>query len=456
MTKGMCDPVGATAKQPAFIIFSDLSKIGPSLNELRKRGLAVLAISQRQGSAMVQRGIELLGTPGHPFAALAEVSLRDATDLSGIADQASRWAQEYDVHGVLVNAEVYVDAGQVVSDMLGLPGPGWRASKVCRNKLLQRRYLRQWSPTSVLVTAPSEGFGGRERAAQLAKEYDGPFPVAVKPLDRESSIGVRVVEDVPALVDVVAALDPGSRLLVEERVKGREYNVDTLISNGKPIVTLLTQKGTNEDSTEYFVELIHTTPPDNLDERETELIVQAQLGVVGRLAFENGYAHSEYRITDDGRVVLMEIAARAPGDGCLHLFHLSTGRPIEPVIIDIALGLPTEYPPVFQRRGRQVYFEHTPGILRDVQVDGLEGITPRWLADTTGIWPELAAVDADAPATVHEVFVIKPRGFELECITESSNRAVTAIFDVPIDGDIGAEEARVRKAVTIETEPTVG
>ncbi|MET7830717.1 ATP-grasp domain-containing protein [Streptomyces sp. NPDC005386] len=445
--------MGAAAKQPAFIIFSDLSKIGPSLTELRKRGLAVLAISQKQGSAMVQKGIELLGTPNGPFADITDVSLRDYRDISGIADQASVWAQEYDVRGVLVNAEVYVDAGQVVADMLDLPNPGWRASTVCRNKLLQRRYLRQWSPVSVLVTAPEDGFGTSGQAAELAKKYDGPFPVAIKPLDRESSIGVRVVESTDALIEAVAALEPGSRLLIEERVQGREYNVDTLVSKGRPIVTLLTQKGTNEDSTEFFVELIHTTPPNNLDERETALIVEAQLGVVERLGFENGYAHAEYRISDDGRVALMEIAARAPGDGCLHLYHLATGKPIEPALIDIALGQDTEYPAVFPRRGRQVYFEHVPGTLRDVKVEGLDGITPRWLADTTGLWPELTATEADAPPTVHELFSIKPRGFELERLTESSNRAVTAIFDAPVDDDIDAQEARVRQAVTVVTEP---
>ncbi|GAA3011335.1 hypothetical protein JCM13580A_62160 [Streptomyces drozdowiczii] len=445
--------MGAAPKPPAFIVFSDLSKIGPSLIELRKRGLAVLAISQKQGSAMVQKGIELLGTPDGPFSGITDVSLRDHQDLSGMADQASVWAQEYDVRGVLVNAEVYVDAGQIVADMLDLPNPGWRASTVCRNKLLQRRYLRQWSPVSVLVTAPDNGFETSGQPAELAKRYDGPFPVAIKPLDRESSIGVRVVGSVQALTEAIATLQPGNRLLVEERVQGREYNVDTLVSKGRPLVTLLTQKGTNEDSTEYFVELIHTTPPNNLDEREQALIVEAQLGVVERLGFENGYTHAEYRIDDDGRVSLMEIAARAPGDGCLHLYHLATGKPIEPVLIDIALGLETQYPAVFSRRGRQVYFEHTPGILRDVQVEGLDGITPRWLADTTGLWPELKAVEADAPPTVHELFSIKPRGFELERLTESSNRAVTAIFDVPIDGDIDAEEARVRRGVTVVSEP---
>ncbi|MFB6818648.1 acetyl-CoA carboxylase biotin carboxylase subunit family protein [Streptomyces sp. NPDC056347] len=445
--------MGAAAKQPAVIVFSDLSKIGPSLTELRKRGLGVLAISQRQGSAMVQKGIELLGTPNGPFADLTDVSLRDYQDISGIADQVSVWAQEHDVRGVLVNAEVYVDAGQIVADMLGLPNPGWRASTVCRNKLLQRRYLRQWSPVSVLVTAPEGGFEDTGEAAELAKTYAGPFPAAIKPLDRESSIGVRVVENTDALIDAVAELEPGSRLLIEERVQGREYNVDTLVSKGRPIVTLLTQKGTNEDSTEFFVELIHTTPPNNLDEREKDLIVDAQLGVVKRLGFENGYAHAEYRITDDGRVALMEIAARAPGDGCLHLYHLATGKPIEPALIDIALGQDTQYPAVFPRRGRQVYFEHTPGVLRDVKVDGLDGITPRWLADTTGLWPELKAVEPNAPATVHELFSIKPRGFELEPLTESSNRSVTAIFDAPVDNDIDAQEARVRRAVTIVTEP---
>ncbi|MYU48285.1 hypothetical protein GTV15_19015 [Streptomyces sp. SID7803] len=54
---------------------------------------------------------------------------------------------------------------------------------------------------------------------------------------------------------------------------------------------------------------------------------------------------------------------------------------------------------------------------------------------------------------MHELFSIKPRGFELERLTESSNRAVTAIFDVPIDGDIDAEEARVRRGVTVVSEP---
>ncbi|MFJ7213640.1 acetyl-CoA carboxylase biotin carboxylase subunit family protein [Amycolatopsis sp. NPDC098790] len=434
--------MGTTGKTRGFIVLSDLSKIGPYLTDLRARGIAVLAVSQPRGSVMVQRGLELLGTAGHPFSELADVALLDGGDLSGIVDQASRWTADYDITGVLVAAEVYVEAGQVISDLLGLPGPGMRAARVCRNKLLQRRYLAEWSPKSVLVSAPATTAG-----------YDGPFPAAVKPLDRESSIGVRLVDNAAALAAIVEALAPGSRILVEERVRGREYNVDSIVLEGKPIVTLLTQKGTNENSTEFFVELVHTTPPANLDEREAGLIADAQHGVVDRLAFETGFAHAEYRLTDDGRVVLMEIAARAPGDACLPLYHLATGQAVEPVLIDAAMGHATGYPPAFRRRGRQVYFDHAPGTLLDVHAEGTGEVRPRWLADTTGIWPPLRPVDEHAPAKLHELFVLKKRGDRLLPITESSSRAVTAIFDAPLDVDIDAVEAEVRRAVTIETEP---
>ncbi|WP_158255779.1 acetyl-CoA carboxylase biotin carboxylase subunit family protein [Amycolatopsis sp. BJA-103] len=402
----------------------------------------MLAISQPRGSAMVQRGLELLGTEGHPFAGLADVALHDGGDLSGIVDQASRWARDFEITGVLVAAEVYVEAGQQICDLLELPGVGMRAARVCRNKLLQRRYLPEWSPKSVLVS---------ERTGSAT--YDGPFPAAVKPLDRESSIGVRVVHDASALAGILEELAPGSRLLVEERVVGREYNVDSIVLAGEPIVTLLTQKGTNEESTEFFVELVHTTPPVNLDERETDLISEAQRAVVERLDFDTGFAHAEYRLTEDGRVVLMEIAARAPGDACLPLYHLATGQAIEPVLIDAAMGLPTGYKASFRRRGRQVYFVHTPGTLLDVRTEGTNRVRPRWLADTTGIWPPLRPVGEQAPATLHELFVLKKRGDLLAPITESSNRAVTAIFDAPLDEDIDIIEARIRRSVTIDTEP---
>jgi hypothetical protein len=448
----------ATGTRDGFIIFGDLHKIGAYLDELCTRGLAPLVIAPSGASSLARRAASMLDATDHPFADIAEVSLRAGGDLSGIIDQVELWSRKYEITGLLVAAEVYVEAGAVLCDLLGLPGVGLRASRVCRNKWLQRRYLAAWSPASVLVAgARNSGaaVGKAEsdqafRAAQRAcAELRDRFPVVVKPLTLESSIGVQLVTDEESLVRTIGELTADEELLVEERVTGREFNVDAIVIEGEPIATLITQKGTNEDETDFFCELIHTTPPTNVSETEAQAIADAHVAVIRRLAFETGMAHGEYRLAPDGRIVLMEIAARPPGDACLPLYELATGNAIEPVLIDAALGRPTDYSPVAHRRARQVYFEHTPGRLSDVRLDWPDVDGPRWLAETTAIWPTVSPSPRDAPAELRELLVLKRRGERLQPLTDSSTRAVTAIFDAPLDADIDAVEADVRDAVTI-------
>jgi hypothetical protein len=82
----------------------------------------------------------------------------------------------------------------------------------------------------------------------------------------------------------------------------------------------------------------------------------------------------------------MEAAARTPGDGIMPLYHLATGRPVEPAIIRIALGETAEHPAP-QRYARQVYFEHECGLLRDVEVRW-PGIEPVWVTEGQP-WPSI-------------------------------------------------------------------
>ena len=72
-------------------------------------------------------------------------------------------------------------AAAVVADLLGLPAPGLRAARVCRNKYLQRRYLAAWSPRSDARRpatgrdGPADGWTGSRRC--------------VKPVGRSASSG---------------------------------------------------------------------------------------------------------------------------------------------------------------------------------------------------------------------------------------------------------------------------
>ncbi len=426
---------------PAFVLFGDLPKVGPYLLELQERKLAALVICGPPRSSMESRSAAFLDTPGHPLAAIAESRCLAGGDHAGILDQVTRWSRRYSIEGVLGVTEIFVEPAGLVTDLLGLPGVSLRASRVCRNKFLQRLYLRQWSPRSRLVTA-----GNRTAVVQ---EFAGAFPVVVKPLDLWSSIGVRAFEDAGALSAHLAALPAGGEVLVEERVAGREFNVDALVVDGEPVYCAITQKGTNEDATQFFAELIHTLPPTNLTDAETRQVLRTHADLVRHLRFGTGMAHAEYRVTPHGEVVLMEIAARPPGDGCLHLYHLTTGQPIESALIDAALGARVKYPAP-ARRARQVYFEHMPGLLRGVTVRPPFGLAPTWVTDS-GIWPPLRPGGADAPSTLREVMVLKEHGEPLAAISESGNRAVTAIFDCPLDADIDAFDEQIRGSVLIDT-----
>ena len=117
------------------------------------------------------------------------------------------------------------------ADLLGLPSPGLRATRVCRNKHLQRRYLPEHSPHSVLVDnaalCPSTSSGhvptgsGPSTSSGRVTTGSGPstgsghvptgsghvttgsgrvvdwsiFPAVVKPTGREASSGVQRIED---------------------------------------------------------------------------------------------------------------------------------------------------------------------------------------------------------------------------------------------------------------------
>jgi hypothetical protein len=426
------------------VLFGDPPKVGSYLADLHTRGLAILMIIGPPRSDLDLASRSFLNTPGHPFSVIDEIAHLKGDDLAGVVDQVRRWSDRYHIAGVFGASEVFAEAAGVVADGLGIPGVGMRAARVCRNKLLQRLYLKAWSPESRLVTS--------ETRVEVAEWGAGSLPVVVKPLHLSSSIGVRQFDDAAALAGHLAQLGPRDRLLVEPRVYGREFNVDVITVKGRPIFSAVTQKGTNEQTTPFFAELIHTLPPINLNGRETERLLQTAGEVVRHLQFGTGWAHAEYRMNDAGEAVLMEIAARPPGDGCLALFHLATGQSFESLLIDAALGHDDVTCPEPRRRTRQIYFEHSPGVLRAVTLDWPTDVTPNWLVDA-GIWPPPRPRPRHDPPTLHEVMVQKGRGASLQPITESGQRAVTALFDAPLDADIDLFESQIRSAVKIHIEP---
>jgi biotin carboxylase len=429
--------------------------------------------------AAAARGLDVLGidvrTPGkvrfdlarrtyadHPLAGVGQLEWIAGDRHEDILERVIRWGETHRIRAVLAFGEDFVAAGTLVADYLGLPSPGLRAGRVCRDKLLQRRYLARWSPRSVLL--PPGGHAATAATfAQFPAVLNGhaataaafaQFPAVLKPTGREASSGVQRVADRAQLLAALDGYDADEPLLVEQLVDGPEVSVESLVQDGRVVFSCVTGKRTNERGGTHFVELGHTAPDPSLDDAARAAVLDVNRSVLARLDFRDGVAHAEYRIAADGRVYLMEVAARPAGDSIVTLYHLATGEPLEEAMLAIALGEPASHPAP-RRFVRQVYVEHEPGVLRGARIEtgGADGIDAEltWLAERW-MWPPVKPRGADDPPAVHMVVVGRSRGDQLVEIRQSADRSLMYVIDAATPAELDALEARCGRTITLDVE----
>jgi ATP-grasp domain-containing protein len=432
-------------RRSAFILLGGFGVVCRNtlfIHDLRRRGLAILLITPEAWRAETSRR---MSEPDHVAshlteAAFVEGALRSPESFtSDVLAEAMRWRDDYDIQGVYAVGEVLVEQTGLVADALGVPFPGLRASRVCRSKALQRWYLHEWSPRS-LVVPPT-------RRHTIA-DSDLSFPVVAKPASRHSSSGVRTYGSMADLRRGIDGYPDLETVLIEDRVVGPEFSVEALVQDGGILFESVTEKQTTESHASTFVELSHgvPSPPSPVN----DLVIEQNRRVLRRLDFRDGIAHSEWRVTRDGTPYLMEIAARTPGDGLLPLYELATGRPMEPEIIRICLGEPASYPAP-HRFARQVYLEHPEGRLDGVHLD-LPDAAVTWVGDS-GAWPALRPGAPDDPPALRAVLVLRRRGDTLAALSDSDDRAITFLIDAATPDALATIEAEVRSAIHLDVTP---
>ncbi|MFJ3927269.1 acetyl-CoA carboxylase biotin carboxylase subunit family protein [Streptomyces sp. NPDC090022] len=444
------DPLPATApthgeRPAAFLLtgsFLAICRAPRYLEELTRRGLRILLITP---SVWREQALAALREPGHPAAALADIAFvdgsvdRECSFNAGVVAAVRGWEGAYEIVGTYAAGETLVEPTGLVADALNLPSPGLRASRVCRSKYLQRLHLGEFNPYALVIPP------GARAAADLAAV---PYPAVVKPATRHSSSGVRTATDAAQLAELLAGYPDHETLLVEEKVAGQEFSVEALVQHGRIVWDSVTVKQTTDAHADTFVELSHTVSGAVGLDRKT--LLAANKCLLHLLDFQDGMTHSEWRLDASGHPKLMEVAARTPGDGLTVLYHLATGRPVEPEIIRIALGECAEYPKA-TRHARQVYVEHEPGILEEVTLDW-PGVTVEW-AGEGDLWPQVPAGRPDDPPTLRAVFVQKEKGSYVGPLHSSEDRVANFFIDAPSSVALDELEARVRAAITVRTSP---
>jgi biotin carboxylase len=251
-----------------------------------------------------------------------------------------------------------------VAERMGLVGNSFEAAVRANNKFLMRNAFSNAGvpcPKYQIVTSSDEIMTGCT------------FPVIVKPTDRSGSLGVAKVAKKEKLAAAVRnALDCSFKheAIIEEFIGGREISVEFISYQSLHYPLQITDKVTTEAP--HFVELEHHQPADLTKEQYAQ-IYDLTKRALDALGVTNGASHSEYKITEDGRIYVMEIGARMGGDFIgSDLVQLSTGYDYLKGVIEVALGRFTE--PIFgERHHAGVYFlceetKHLQSIIKEAKL----------------------------------------------------------------------------------------
>lgn len=231
-----------------------------------------------------------------------------------------------------------------VAEQMGLVGNSYECALRANNKLLMREAFHKAN----ILSPQYWCFSGKDQIINLKKSYpwdkklktiNKRLPLIVKPSDRSGSLGVVKVEkekDLLPAIEAAANYSFKHEAIVEQYIEGREISVEFISYQGIHYPLQITDKVTT--GAPHFVELEHHQPAD-LTTAQYEEIYAITKRALTALGVTNGASHSEYRITADGKIYVMEIGARMGGDFIgSDLVLLSTGYDFLRGVIEVALG----------------------------------------------------------------------------------------------------------------------
>lgn len=168
---------------------------------------------------------------------------------------------------------------------------------------------------------------------------DFTFPVIIKPVDRSGSRAIFKAQNLEEVPNAVAtAIDESfvKSAIVEEFIEGIEVSVESISWDGNHTILAITDKITTNEP--HFVELAHHQP-SNLSDDIQNKIKEETIKCLKALGIQNGAGHSEFKITQNGEVFVIEVGARMGGDFIgSHLVELSTGYDFLKGVIQCALN----------------------------------------------------------------------------------------------------------------------
>ena len=296
---------------------------------------------QRQAIAQAkERGLRVAAVDRNPDApGLAGADIAKIVDFADV-EAVLRATKRLRLEGVLtVSADRAVPVVAAVAEARGLPGIGTQTAHLMTHKVAMRRRLGE-------AGVPQPRFAAVRNLAETRRAVDAVgFPAVLKPADSGGQRGVFRVEspdDVDAHLHEALAASPTGEAILEEFVDGIELNGIVIARDGETIPLTLSDR-LRPPGLGFGVGWIHVYPPtispDQLDEAE-----RVAAHTVHALGLGTGIAFPQLIAARDGRVVVVECAARIPGGQMADLVRVAVGVDLVDVQLRMALGddLPDE------------------------------------------------------------------------------------------------------------------
>lgn len=297
-------------RQVLLILPSATYRAADFLAAARSLGVEVVLASeteQTMAAAMGDRALVLrLDDPDASVAAILALHGRSPVDAVVAADDG----------GTLI--------ATMASSALGFAHNPPEAIATTRDKLAMRRAF-------AAAGVPQPRFAPDDAIA---------FPVVVKPVGLSASRGVIRVDDpdlLDATIERVAGIADGP-VITEEYVPGIEIALEGLLDDGRFRVLAVFDKP-DPLVGPYFEETIYVTP-SRLPEATLDEIGAVAADAADAIGLREGPVHAEFRITPEGGIATLELAARSIGGLCARTLRFGAGIALEEVILRHALGMP--------------------------------------------------------------------------------------------------------------------
>ncbi len=281
---------------------------------------------------------------------------------------------DLEIDGVTtVQAERAVPMVARLAEALDLPGIGVDTARLMTHKVAMRSRLADAGvpqPRFTTVASPQEA----EQAARVVG-----FPAVLKPAAGSGQHGVfRVdaVADIEAHLADTVAVSPGEPAILEEYVEGIEMNGIVVVRDGKVLLVALGDR-LRPSGIGFGVSWVHLYPPHVEGE---QLVASERVAAEAALALglRSGIAFPQLIATADGRVLLVECAARIGGMMAELLEH-ALGIDLLEVQLRLALGEEVTEEmvrPRFERATAIRFLTAEPGHLRAGRVTRVGPLGP--------------------------------------------------------------------------------